>query len=173
MAKVQGPLMSMSASGTIGKSITFDKRGHVRNRVVPANPQSPDQGNVRQMLLGVQKAIKRVGATVIAAIKTLAPTSYRWNSFLLQAVLGAGSSEFIASRIAYLALSQAQRDSWEAEALALGLVDQSLVYASDPVISAGLALFAVSRALYRLGINVADGAPSGTNQIAWHDYYIS
>lgn len=173
MAKVQGPLMSMSASGTVGDSITFDKRGFVRNRVIPANPQTPAQGNVRQQLLGIQKAISKVGITVINAVKTLAPTSYRWNSFLLQRVLGAASSEFEASRTAYAALTAPQRQAYEDAALALGLVDQSLVYASDPTLTAGLALFAVARALYSLGINVADGAPDGSNEAAWADYFAS
>lgn len=173
MAKVQGPLMSMSASGTIGDSITFDKRGFVRNRVIPANPQTPAQGNVRQMLLGVQKALTRLGATVIDAVKTLAPTTYRWNSFLLQQVLGANSAEFEASRTAFNALAPADKANYETRAGQLGLVDQLLVYASDPPITAGLQLFAVSRALFLLGINVEDGAPSAANFDAWGDYYES
>ena len=101
MAKVKGPLMSLEASGTVADTITFDKRGFVRNRVIPANPKSATQGNVRQKLLAIQKALKSIGATVITAVKTIAPTSYRWNSYLLQQVIGAGSSEYDASVTAF------------------------------------------------------------------------
>jgi hypothetical protein len=173
MAKVTGPLMSMQASGTLGDTITFDKRGFVRNRVIPANPQSDAQGNVRQMLLGVQKALTKLGATVIAAVKTVAPTSYRWNSFLLQQALGANSSEFEASRTAFNALAPSEKALWETEAADAGLVEQVIPYATDPAISPGLALFVVARALFALGINVADGTPGAANADDWADYYVS
>lgn len=169
MAKVTGPLMSMSASGTVGSTITFDKRGFVRERVIPANPQSDAQGNVRQMLLGVQKALSRIGATVITAVKSIAPVSYRWNAFLLQAAIGPNSSEFEASRTAYAALTAPQRDAWNLAAVALGLTDQSIIYATDAPISAGLALFAVSRALFALGLNVV----AGDNNDDWAAYFAS
>lgn len=46
MARVDGPLMSLDASGTIGKALTFSKwKGvnYVRQRVTPYNPQSTGQ----------------------------------------------------------------------------------------------------------------------------------
>ncbi len=49
-AKVTGPLMSISASGSIGKSLTYGQwRGvqWVREWFTPANPQSTKQTNVR------------------------------------------------------------------------------------------------------------------------------
>lgn len=173
MPKVTGPLMSMSASGTIGNTITFDKRGFVRQRVVPTNPQSEAQGNVRQMLLAVQKALTLLGASVILLVKSVAPTSYRWNSFLLQQVLGPSSAEFEASKTAYAALTAPQRADWETAATTAGLVAQTIPYASDDAISPGLALFAVSRALFRLGVNVDDGEPGAANQVAWGAFYVS
>jgi hypothetical protein len=173
MAKVTGPLMSMSASGTVGNTITFDKRGFVRQRVIPANPQSDSQGNVRQMLLGIQRGITKLGATVIAAVKTVSPVAYRWNSFLLQQVLGPGSSEFEASRTAFLALTTTQQDTWTTQAVAAGLTEQSITYASDDAISAGLALFAICRALFALGFNTSAGTPGAANQSTWKTYFVS
>lgn len=173
MPKVTGPLMSMSASGTIGNTITFDKRGFVRQRVVPANPKSDAQGNVRQMLLAVQKALTLLGAAAIAAVKTVAPVAYRWNSYLLSQVIGSGSEAFEASRAAYLALGAPDRANWEARAAALGITQQTVEYASDDPISPGLALFAVSRALFLLGFNVAAGTPAAANYDAWGDYFES
>jgi len=173
MAKVTGPLMSLSASGTVANTITFDKRGFVRQRVIPTNPQSEAQGNVRQVLLAVQRAMTFLGIAVINAIKTVAPITYRWNSFMLQQVIGPSSTEIDASKLAYAALSAPERADWETAALAAGLTAQSLAYASDAAISPGLALFAVSRGLFRLGINVADGEPGAANQAEWGNYFTS
>jgi len=173
MAKVKGPLMSLEASGTVADTITFDKRGFVRNRVIPTNPKSDSQGNVRQKLLGVQKALRIIGATVIAAVKTLAPTSYRWNSYLLSQIIGASSSEFDASVTAFNALDSTAKGHWETEATTLGLTSQTIAYASDDPVTPGLALFAACRTLYRLGLNVSAGAPGATNYAAWGTYFTS
>lgn len=53
MALVTGPLMSIDASGTLGKTLTYAKwkgRNYVRQRVIPANPQSAAQTGVRAMM---------------------------------------------------------------------------------------------------------------------------
>lgn len=66
MVKVYGPMMSMDASGTIGKIATFSKwkgRNYVRSRVVPANPKSALQVSVRAMLRFLSQAWVNVGAT--------------------------------------------------------------------------------------------------------------
>ena len=50
MARVQAPLLSLSASGTIGDAITFSTwkgRPYVRTRVIPANPRSGLQVGMR------------------------------------------------------------------------------------------------------------------------------
>lgn len=70
MARVSGPLFSMSASGSIGKAITYGiwkGRPWVRIWFKPENPQSANQTNVRyamtlivahfQILDNAQKAI--------------------------------------------------------------------------------------------------------------------
>jgi hypothetical protein len=173
MPKVIGPLMSMSASGTIGNTITFDKRGFVRQRVIPTNPRSDEQGNVRQKLLAVQKTLTLLGATVIAAVKTLAPVAYRWNSYLLSQVIGASSATFDASRAAFAALTAPQRADWDTRAAALGITEQNIEYATDAAVSPGLALFAVSQALFNLGLNIGAGTPAAANSDAWGDYFES
>lgn len=173
MAKVKGPLMSLSASGTVADTVTFDKRGFVRQRVIPANPQTAAQGNQRQVLLSVQKALKVMGNTPIAQVKTLAEPSYRWNSYLMAQVIGASSTEFDASTTAFNALTAPQRDVWDTEAESVGITEQSITYATDPAHTAGLALFAVSRALFKLGINTGAGEPGAANAAAWAAYFSS
>lgn len=50
MVKLNAPLMSLDASGTVANSITFAKwkgRNYARVRVVPANPQTGKQTGIR------------------------------------------------------------------------------------------------------------------------------
>jgi len=52
MVKVNGPLMSMDASGTLADAVTFSKwrgRNYVRERVIPSNPETGAQVGRRAM----------------------------------------------------------------------------------------------------------------------------
>lgn len=52
MVKVNAPMMSLSASGTLGDAITFSSwkgRSYVRERVIPSNPRSGGQVGRRSM----------------------------------------------------------------------------------------------------------------------------
>lgn len=53
MAKLDGPLMSFAASGSIGGILTFGSnkgRNFVRQLVIPSNPKSAAQSGVRSMM---------------------------------------------------------------------------------------------------------------------------
>ena len=53
MARVTGPLMSMSASGTVGKALTYGAwkgREWCREWFIPQNPKSFKQVNIRKAL---------------------------------------------------------------------------------------------------------------------------
>ena len=63
MAKVKGPLLSLGASGQIGKSIVFgDWRGvkYAREHVVPANPRSTAQVLTRNTFEFADDQFKRM-----------------------------------------------------------------------------------------------------------------
>ena len=50
MARVKGPLFSLDASGSLAKTVTYSKwkgRNYTRQHVIPQNPQSTNQVNVR------------------------------------------------------------------------------------------------------------------------------
>jgi len=52
MAKVTGPLMSISASGTFGGTLVFAEwngRAYVREHVIPSNPKSAMQTGIRSL----------------------------------------------------------------------------------------------------------------------------
>ena len=66
MVKVNGPMLSLDASGTIANTATFSKwkgRNYVRQRVVPSNPKSVLQVAVRAMFKFLSQAWENVGAT--------------------------------------------------------------------------------------------------------------
>lgn len=53
MARVDGPLMSMGASGSVAGTVVFSRwkgRPYVRQLVRPANPQTPNQISVRSIM---------------------------------------------------------------------------------------------------------------------------
>lgn len=65
MAKLDGPLMSMGASGSIGGILTFGSnkgRNFVRQLVIPANPKSPAQQGVRSMMKWVGQEWSQLSA---------------------------------------------------------------------------------------------------------------
>lgn len=68
MVRVYGPMMSLDASGTLADAATFSKwkgRNYVRQRVVPANPNSVSQQSVR----GMMKFLSQAWAALSAANK--------------------------------------------------------------------------------------------------------
>lgn len=64
MARVTAPLLSLDASGTIGEALTFARwRGinYVRTRVIPANPNTVAQQEVRGSFKTLTDMWKRMG----------------------------------------------------------------------------------------------------------------
>lgn len=61
MAKPTGPLLSLGASGTIADTLTFSKwkgRPYIRQRVIPANPQTVEQSKTRNAFTWASDAWK-------------------------------------------------------------------------------------------------------------------
>jgi len=59
MVRVQGPMFSFGASGTIGNAAVFSTwkgRHYVRERIIPSNPRSAAQHGMRSMLRFLSKA---------------------------------------------------------------------------------------------------------------------
>jgi len=75
MVKVAAPALSLEASGSIGKIMTFSKwkgRPYVRALVRPANPKSGGQVGVRSMFKFLAQAWASLGATPQASWETRA-----------------------------------------------------------------------------------------------------
>ena len=74
MARVKGPLFSLDASGSVAKTITYSQwkgRNYVRQHVIPYNPSTATQVNVRLAM-----------TLLVAAWQAeSAPTQLSWNEF--------------------------------------------------------------------------------------------
>lgn len=98
MVRVNGPALSLEASGSIAGAMTFSSwkgRSYVRERVIPANPRSGGQVGVRQMLKFLAQDWSNIGATPQASWETKADQKvisefnayigynmFRWRDFL-------------------------------------------------------------------------------------------
>lgn len=132
MAKVDGPLMSMTATGTYGGTLTYARRkgvNVVRQRVTPANPQTAGQMAARNRLStgGVLQRFvnnctrKQPGKTHTdkELLAAGSPSNSTWNAFLVQAITGAGGTTYTAAQVGWAALTAPQKTAWDGAAAAL------------------------------------------------------
>jgi hypothetical protein len=121
MAKVTGPLLSISASGTVGQAMTFDKRGYVRAHVIPSNPQTENQMTSRNILGDIQRELRELGTVKRAAIKLA--IGYRWNSLIIKDVMENQRAKWDASAGEYGAFQSGDKTTWETNDPGSGLVN--------------------------------------------------
>lgn len=132
MAITTGPLFSLEASGTVGKTVTYSHwkgRSYVRRRVIPLNPFSADQvaarNRIRTMAEGMtwaqNTALKRTppGTKDKTLIIALTPDGFAWNGFLADKGIGAGFASYTAAAAAYAALTAGEKTAWVTAAAAL------------------------------------------------------
>ena len=176
MAKVTGPLMSMSALGKFAGSMVFSiwkGRPYVRQLVTPANPQTAGQETSRNMVRvggAVQKQINaslQVSAGLTQrdelAIRAVTPAGYAWNGYLVESMVGAGQLNYAAAGAAYAALSAPQKTDWNNAAIALtpayaATFQTSAGGVSAPAVTAGEAFFRHRYAMSVMGIVAVPGA---------------
>lgn len=165
MAKATGPLMSVSATGKFASSMTFDKRGYVRAYVIPANPQSTGQGDVRQKLAAVQAVLKLLIAGAITAIKAVAPTAYRWNSYAVQQAIGTSGANWTTAAAVWTGLTSQEKGYWDTAFSDVSVPSISYKQMTTP--TSGEAALHVAHALFSCGAITAPGTPSASNYAAW------
>ena len=176
MARVTGPLMSMEASGTIGKTLTFANwvgRQYVRRWTRPSNPQTQDQMDQRNAFsvigVGVSWANKclqinsSTTKTDEAAYREKTPSGMRWNGYIQKVLTGSGAAGYKAAKLAWDALSN--KAAWETTAAGLTPPVQSAPQyqeggASDVAATPGEVLFIMNYGLYLIGASAA--APTNT-----------
>ena len=167
MARVTGPLMSMEASGTIGKTLTFANwvgRQYVRRWTRPSNPQTADQMDQRNAFsaigVGVSQANKclQVNDTTTKtdeqAFRDKTPSGMRWNGYIQKVLTGSGAAGYNAAKAAWGALTS--RTAWETTANGLMPPVQSAPQylaggATDAAATPGEVLFIMNYGLYLIG----------------------
>lgn len=172
MAKVTGPLFSMSASGKLGNAIVhFGWKGLnvVRQYVIPANKMSLTQGSNRIFLGGTGRAVGKIHAVSAFAQKlidlklVIAPNTKQ--SMLVAYIL----NHYITDVTAYnaqLALITAHTayTAFEAAADLLGVVTFDLDYATAVPYDKALGLYLIAKSAQALGFTAS---PYSINITAW------
>jgi hypothetical protein len=154
MAKVINPLLSGSASGQLGHMMTFDKRGFVRQYVVPSNPQTVNQMAVRNTMAEIQRSLKLLGTVLRAELKTA--FGYRWNSVIVGELMANENAQLEAFTTEFNAFTAPQKAEW-------ATADTS----APTVLADGIPLYACASAAYdiaaRLGATITLTLPAAAN----------
>lgn len=173
MAKVTGPLMSMSASGKLGDAIVFSiwkGSAYVRQFVIPSNPKTGDQGDQRVIVGGTGRAAGKVG--VLSAFDTqlitlgAIPSGQSKQSFLVKYIIDHYLSTAVLYNEELVAFAAHSADTdFTAAAVELGIADFDLAYAG--VANAyvkGLGVYLLAKTAIDLGFT---GTPYTTALASW------
>jgi len=172
MAKVTGPLMSISASGKIADSIVFfawKGLNVVRQWIVPANKMSADQGNFRTMLGGTGKAVGKISSAGEIAAQLVSgnmiPGGQTKQSYIVKYILTnyLYNATVFASELA-LCTGHTAYTSFGGLATALTIVDFSLPYDTIATYDKALGLYLIAKTGIALGLT---GTPWTTALTAW------
>lgn len=172
MAKVSGPLMSMSASGKLGNSLVFFPwKGYsvVREWLKPANPQTAKQGDRRIILGGTGLACGKINKESDFHQQlidlNLIPSGQTKQSYLVS---------YIVSNLIYNATTYAAQlaaitghtayTSWQSAADTLQIPEFDLEYADIAPYDKALGLFLIAKAAIALSFV---GSPYDTAITSW------
>lgn len=173
MAKVTGPLYSMTASGKIADAMVFMSikgRAVVRQWLIPANPKTADQGDVRLVMGGVGRAVgavKKTGAYAEQLITLgVVPTDQSKQSYLVKRIIEAYCSDATAfeAEVTAFEAHTAEAD-FISGAVTAGLIDFDVTYkGTTSAFSAGLMLYLLAKAAIGLAFT---GTPYSVALGSW------
>lgn len=178
MAKVNGPFMSIDASGKFAGVMVASKwkgQAYMRQLVKPANPNTSAQKDVRSILGTLAKActavltsyadVAGVGSPFFVAARDGAPSGQSWISWLQKVMYPL----FSARVSAFAGLSATIQGYYNTTGATLGL--SSYVDKAGDTHTAGEQLFMLAYfATTYLGITVTGGYLTPTNQQAVTDF---
>lgn len=126
MAKTTGPLFSLEASGTVGKTVTYSQwkgRPYVRRRVIPFNPYEADQvaarNRIRVMAAGMTWAqwTEQIldGETEVdkLRIKAVTPEEFAWNGYLVDKGIGPGATAYAEASALWVGFDAGAKTAWD------------------------------------------------------------
>ena len=172
MAKVTGPLYSMSASGKLGDAMVyFGWKGVnvVRGWVKPANPKSASQGNQRIVMGGTGRAVGEIKPEKAFAQQLidlgLIPGGQTKQSFLVKYIIDHYLYDSTQYAIELAALTaHTSYEAFKAAADTLGVVAFDLNYATVEEYNKALGLYLIAKSAIALAFT---GTPYNTNITAW------
>lgn len=172
MAKANGPLYSLSASGKLANAMvyfTWKGTNVVRKWLKPANPQKAAQGNQRTMLGGTGRAVGEIMPDKVFAQQlinlALIPGGQTKQSWIVKYIL----KHYLTNATAYATELQAfTTHTYSAVfntcADALGLVEFSLSYDTIGTYQKGLGLYLIAKSAIDQGFA---GTPYTTAIGSW------
>jgi len=178
MAKVTGPLYSMSASGKIANAMVFfpwKSLAVVRQWLKPTNPQTESQGDTRLILGGLGRATKPVadGSTYQTNALACAVAPDTWVSALVKYIAKNymyDSTSFEAEYSEYAA--HTAKAEFDTKAAALGLTDFDISYkGTTHKFVAGLQLYETAKygcQMYATDNTKFNVAPYTTALASWN-----
>lgn len=177
MAKVTGPLFSISASGKIANAMVhFGWKGLnvVREWVVPANPKSGSQGDVRLVLGGLGRSTRCVEKTSLYQddAKVCAPSDQTWVSYILQYMIDNYMTNATAYEVEYAEYAaHAAKAAFDTAGGTLNLTEFDLAYKSTShAFVAGLQVYMLAKygiAMKAAKEDVFDRSPFDTALASW------
>jgi len=172
MAKVTGPLFSMSASGKLGNSMVFfgwKGISVVRQWVIPVNKMTETQGDQRIIFGGTGRAVGEIKPEKSFAQQlidlNLIPAGQTKQSFMVKYILDhyLNSTTNYANELAALT-GHTEYDVWQSSADDLGLVEFDLDYAGIAPYNKALGLYLIAKTAIALGFT---GTPYSTPLTSW------
>lgn len=172
MVKLGGPCHSLSASGKLADALVFATikgRNIARQYVIPANPQSDEQGDQRIMMGGTGKAVGKIRPAKVFAQQlidlALVPGGQSKQSFMVKYIL----DHYLTDATAYaseLAAFTAHTYSavFNTCADALSIVEFDLDYANIAAYQKGLGLYLIAKTAIALAFT---GTPYTTALASW------
>ena len=157
MAKTIGPLLSLSASGTVAKALTYKSWKGINVCSIksqPSNPKTTDQMLNRGFFSAGGKISKKadLAGDVVTYVKTIVPAGQSWASFFISEVMGTQNVNIIAAKAGYvLAGNAAQKALFDDAAAQSGIEGVDLDGTPNTQVAPGLVLWSAYCASYRLG----------------------
>ena len=172
MAKVTGPLMSMSASGKLANALVyFGWKGTnvVREFVIPANPQSTGQGDRRIIAGGTGRSVGKVAPSTAFAQQlidlSLVPSGQTKQSFMVKYILDnyLTNATTYAAQLALCTGHTAYAD-FGTGADSLAITEFDLDYATIAPYDKALGLYLIAKSSIALNFT---GSPYDTALTSW------
>jgi len=177
MAKITGPLHSDTATGKFAKSMVFFAWKGInvcRQLVIPKNPQSAGQGDIRLLLGGLGRSVGKIVLDAAFDVKLKAkgviPDQQSKQSYMVQYIkdsfLAGGGATLTGNYVAQQAIftGATMYTAFNAAADTVGLAAFDVTYASVAEFEKGLGLYLIAKAAIALNFT---GAPYSIALTSW------